>query len=149
VAYGSYVAVNGNGGVSNSAGTNDGAFLRNRIFRPADFIDGLSNTFHVSERASSMSFTTWTGAVTNGTVPSVRSPGDFEQAAALVLGHCGPHLPNDKIVTDADALSSFHPSGVHFLFGDGSIHFIGSSISQQVYDALASRAGREVTSGGF
>jgi prepilin-type N-terminal cleavage/methylation domain-containing protein len=144
VAHGSYVAVNGNGGVSVSAGTNDGAFVRNRVFRPADIRDGLSNTFFVSERATSMSFTTWTGAVTKGTVPSIRSPGDFEQAAALVLGHCGPHLPNDNIVTDADALSSFHAAGVHFLFGDGSIHFIGSSISQQVYDALASRAGREV-----
>ena len=65
-------------------------------------------------------------------------------AAALVLGHCGPHIPNNPLVTDADALSSYHPQGVHFLFGDGSIHFIGSSISVQVYDALASRAGGEV-----
>jgi hypothetical protein len=144
VAHGSYVAVNGNGGVGANAGTNDGSFLRNRSFRPQHIRDGLSNTFFISERATSMSFTTWTGAVTNGTVPSVRSPGDFELAAALVLGHCGPHLPNDNIVTDADAISSFHPAGVHFLFGDGSIHFIGSSISQQVYDALASRAGGEV-----
>jgi prepilin-type N-terminal cleavage/methylation domain-containing protein len=144
VAHASYVAVNGNGGVGANAGTNDGSFLRNRIFRPQHIRDGLSNTFFVSERATSMSFTTWTGAVTNGTVPSIRSPGDFELAAALVLGHCGPHLPNDNIVTDADAISSFQPAGVHFLFGDGSIHFIGSSISQQVYDALASRAGGEV-----
>jgi prepilin-type N-terminal cleavage/methylation domain-containing protein len=144
VAYGSYVGVNGNGGVSGGEATNDGVFLRNRSFRPQNITDGLSNTFFVSERASSMSFTTWTGAVTNGSVPSIRAPGNSEDAAALVLGHCGPHLPNDNIVTDADALSSFHPQGVHFLFGDGSIHFIGSSISQKVYDALASRAGGEV-----
>lgn len=144
VAHGSYVAVNGNGGVSTSAQTNDGAFLRNRALRPADIIDGLSNTLFISERATSMSFTTWTGAVTNGIVPSIRSPGDFEQAAALVLGHCGPHIPNNPAVTDADALSSFHPQGVHFLLGDGSVRFVGNSISVQTYDALASRAGREV-----
>jgi prepilin-type N-terminal cleavage/methylation domain-containing protein len=144
VAHGSYVAVNGNGGVSDQAGTNDGAFLRNRVMRPQDFRDGLSNTFFISERATSMSFTTWTGAVTNGSVPSVRDPSAAEAAAALVMGHCGPHIPNNPQVTDADALSSFHPQGVHFLLGDGSIRFIGSSISVQVYDALASRAGGEV-----
>jgi prepilin-type processing-associated H-X9-DG protein len=91
-----------------------------------------------------MAFTTWTGSVTNGVVPSIRAPGNAEDPAALVMGHCGPHLPNDRIVTDADATSSFHAGGVHFLLGDGSVRFIGSSISQTVYDALATRAGGEV-----
>src|SRR5438445_1506508 len=90
VAHGSYVAVNGNGGVSGNEGTNDGAFLRNRCLRPNDVVDGLSNTVFIGERATSMSFATWTGAVTNGVVPSVRdpSPDAFEDAAALVMGHC-------------------------------------------------------------
>ena len=74
----------------------------------------------------------------------MRSPGDFSGASALVLGHCGPHLPNDSIVTDADAMSSGHTQGVNFLFGDGSVHQINNSISQTVYDALATRAGNEV-----
>jgi prepilin-type N-terminal cleavage/methylation domain-containing protein len=144
VAHGSYVAVNGNAGVGEAAQTNDGAFLRNQSLRARDFVDGLSSTFFVSERATSMSFSTWTAAVPGGTVPSQRDPAAAEEAAALVLGHCGPHVPNNPDVTDADALSSFHPQGVHFLLGDGSVHFIGSSISIQVYDALASRAGRDV-----
>jgi len=145
VAYGSYVAVNGNGGVSGNEATNDGTFLRNKSLRPQNITDGLSNTFFLGERASTMSLTSWTGAVTNGAVPAVRAPGtaNYEDSAALVLGHCGPHVPNNPLVTDADALSSYHPQGVHFLFGDGSIHFIGSSISVQVYDSLASRAGGE------
>ena len=147
VAHGSYVAVSGNGGVSGNEGTNDGSFLRNRVFRPADIRDGLSNTFFIGERASSMSFASWTGAVTGAAVPSIRdaSPTAYEDAAALVLGHCGAHVPNNPLVTDADAISSFHSQGVHFLFGDGSIHFIGSSISITIYDALASRAKGEVT----
>jgi prepilin-type N-terminal cleavage/methylation domain-containing protein/prepilin-type processing-associated H-X9-DG protein len=146
VAHGSYVAINGNGGVSGGEDTNDGAFLRNIAFRDASIRDGLSNTFFIGERASSMSLSTWTGSVTNGVVTALRDPGvpkAAEHPAALVMGHCGPHLPNDPYVTDADATSSFHPGGVQFLFGDGSVHFIGSSISQQVYDALASRAGGE------
>jgi prepilin-type N-terminal cleavage/methylation domain-containing protein len=146
VAHASYVAINGNGGVSGNEATNDGAFLRNKSFRPQNFTDGLSNTFFVGERASSMSFSTWTGAITHGATPAARAPGPahFEDSAALILAHCGPHLPNDPFVTDADATSSFHVGGVHFLFGDGSVHFISSNISQTVYDALATRAGGEV-----
>jgi prepilin-type N-terminal cleavage/methylation domain-containing protein len=149
LAQGSYVACNGNDGVDdNSTPPHTGAFVRGvKGFRIADVSDGLSNTFFVGERSTSMSLSTWAGAVTNALVPSVRSPGDFSGASALVLGHCGPHLPNDDIVTDADAMSSGHKFGVLFLFGDGSVHPIGNGISQPVYDALATRAGGEVVNG--
>jgi prepilin-type processing-associated H-X9-DG protein len=89
----------------------------------------------------------WAGVIPGAQVPSVRSPGDFSGASALVLGHCGPHLPNDNIVTDADAMSSAHTGGVQFLFGDGSVHMISNGIGQVVYDALATRAGGEVVDG--
>jgi prepilin-type N-terminal cleavage/methylation domain-containing protein len=149
LAHGSYVACNGNDGVDdNSTPPHTGAFLRGtRGLRIADMTDGLSNTFFVGERCTTMSLSTWTGAVTGARVPSVRDPGSFSGASALVLGHCGPHLPNDSIVTDADAMSSGHTSGVQFLFGDGSVHQINNSISQSVYDALATRAGGEAVNG--
>src|SRR5260370_29673815 len=95
-----------------------------------------------------MSLSSWTGAITNALVPSVRARGSFSGPSALVLGHCGPHLPNDNIVTDADAMSSAHINGVNFLFGDGSVHTINNAISQTVYDALATRAGGEVVDAG-
>jgi prepilin-type N-terminal cleavage/methylation domain-containing protein len=149
LAHASYVACNGNDGVDdNSTPPHTGAFLRGTTgLRIADMTDGLSNTFFVGERCTTMSLATWTGAVTGAQVPSVRSPGDFSGASALVLGHCGPHLPNDNIVTDADAMSSAHIGGVQFLFGDGSVHQINNTISQVVYDALATRAGGEVVNG--
>ena len=150
VAYGNYLAVNGNLGVSDAAATNDGAFLRNSWFRMADIVDGLSCTLFVAERSQRMSYTTWVGAVTGGDVPSRLDPASVESAAALVLGHCGPHVPNNPDVTDADAFSSSHPSSVHFLYGDGSVHLITDSIAVPVYDALATRAGGEaVTAGGW
>ena len=148
LAQANYVAVNGNGGVSDSAATNDGAFLENRCLKHAHFTDGLSSTFFVCERCSSMSYVTWTGAMTNGTVPSLRDPTAVEKAAALVLGHCGPHLPNNPDVTDADALASSHTQIAQFLYGDGSVHNISSKISVKVYDSLATRAGMEVVTGG-
>ena len=144
VAYASYVGVNGNGSVTDSVATimstNDGFLLRNRAFRAGDITDGLSNTFFVGERSSRMSLSTWVGAVTGAGVDSIRDPGSVEASAALILGHCGSHMPNNPEVTDADALSSFHPQGVQFLLGDGSVRFVASNISQQVYDALATRS---------
>jgi prepilin-type N-terminal cleavage/methylation domain-containing protein/prepilin-type processing-associated H-X9-DG protein len=146
LAPGSYVACNGNDGVDDTTTPpHTGAFVRGvRGFRIADITDGLSNTFFVGERCTTMSWSTWVAAVTGAQDPSIRSPGDYSGASALVLGHCGPHLPNDSIVTDADAMSSGHTSGVQFLFGDGSVRQINNSISQAVYDALATRAGGEV-----
>src|SRR5205823_15089754 len=105
--------------------------------------DGLSNTFFVGERSTTMSLSTWAGVPTGAQVPSVRSPGDYSGGSALVLGHCGPHLPNDSSVTDADAMSSGHTGGVQFLPGDGSVRMISNTIPQFVYDALATREGGE------
>jgi prepilin-type processing-associated H-X9-DG protein len=148
VAQGSYVACNGNDGVDDmTTPPHTGVFVRGNALRFADITDGLSNTFFVGERCTTMSLSTWTGAITNAQVPSVRAPGSFSGPSALVLGHCGPHLPNDRIVTDADAMSSAHTGGVNFLFGDGSVQTINNGISQVVYDALATRAGGEPVDG--
>ena len=54
-----------------------------------------------------MSLTTRTGAVAGGAVPSQLDPGASEAAAALVLSHAGPHVPNNPEVTDADATASY------------------------------------------
>jgi prepilin-type N-terminal cleavage/methylation domain-containing protein len=145
VARGNYVAVNGNNGVTGNQATNDGAFLEDKSFRPRDITDGLSSTFFISERCHNMSDTTWTGAVTGAGVVDHRdpSPAAIEGSAALVLGHCGPHAPNNPLVTDADALASMHPIGANFLMGDGSVQYVNSFIDLGVYDALASRAGGE------
>jgi hypothetical protein len=149
MAQGSYVACNGNDGVDdNTTPPHTGAFIRGvRGFRIAEITDGLSNTFFVGERSTTMSIATWVGVPPGDRTEGTTAPGDFSGGSALVLGHCGPHLPNDNIVTDADAMSSGHIACVQFLFGDGSVHLISSSIGQPVYDALATRAGGEVVDG--
>jgi prepilin-type N-terminal cleavage/methylation domain-containing protein len=150
LAHGSYVACNGNDGVDDqTTPEHTGTFIRGKAFALADITDGLSTTLFIGERCTTMSLSTWAGAITGAQVPSVRDPGSFSGASALVLGHCGPHLPNDNIVTDADAFSSAHPLGVQFLFGDGSVRAIDNSISQIIYDALATRAGHEVEAANY
>jgi prepilin-type N-terminal cleavage/methylation domain-containing protein/prepilin-type processing-associated H-X9-DG protein len=150
LAQGSYVACNGNDGVDdNTTPPHTGAFVRGQTFTALQIRDGLSNTFFVGERSTTMSLSTWAGAITGAQVPSVRSPGDFSGASALVLGHCGAHLPNDNIVTDADAMSSGHRGGVQFLFGDGSVRFISNLTNRTTYDALATRSGGEIIYGDY
>jgi len=147
VGRGSYVAMNGVRGVTDDAWDNNGAFIRNRALRIADIEDGLSNTLFVGERATNMSSSTWTGAVTSGVVPAQRYPDPADQLAnaegapALVLAHGSrEHLPNNPLVFDADATSSYHVAGVNFLFGDGSVHFLLTAINGIVYENLCSRA---------
>jgi prepilin-type N-terminal cleavage/methylation domain-containing protein len=148
LAHSNYVACNGNDGVDDfTTPPHTGVFIRGSHFNFADITDGLSSTFFVGERSATMSLAAWAGAVTGAQVPSVRAPGSYSGASALVLGHCGPHLPNDSIVTDADAMCSGHVLGVQFLFGDGSVHTINNNITQTCYDALATRAGGEVVDG--
>jgi prepilin-type N-terminal cleavage/methylation domain-containing protein/prepilin-type processing-associated H-X9-DG protein len=150
----SYTAMNGVLGVTGDAFDNNGVFLRNRRIRFADIIDGLSNTLFVGERASNMSRATWTGGVTGAVVPAQRYPDPADQlanaeaCAALVLSHGSrSHIPNDQLVFDADAVSSYHTAGVNFLFGDGSVHSISNGIDGLMYEALLTRAGGEVAVG--
>jgi prepilin-type N-terminal cleavage/methylation domain-containing protein/prepilin-type processing-associated H-X9-DG protein len=154
VARSSYTAMNGVLGVSSDAWDNNGVFLRNKRMRIADVTDGLSNTLFVGERATNMSSATWTGAVTGGVVPAQRYPdpasqlANAELASALVLSHGSrSHIPNDNLVFDADAASSYHIGGVNFLFGDGSVHSISNAIDGTTYEALLTRAGGEPVSG--
>jgi prepilin-type N-terminal cleavage/methylation domain-containing protein/prepilin-type processing-associated H-X9-DG protein len=154
VARANYVAINGVLGVTDDAFDNNGVFLRNRHMHVADISDGLSNTLFIGERCTSMSSTTWVGAVTNGIVPAVRYPNPADQIAnaegapALILAHGSQdHLPNNPLVFDADATASFHPQGVNFLFGDGSVRIVNNSIKGTVYEALLTRNGGEAVNG--
>jgi prepilin-type processing-associated H-X9-DG protein len=67
-------------------------------------------------------------------------------AEALVFGHMNAtHLPNaDTPFFDPDTMYSYHIGGVNLLFGDGSVHFIASTVSPYAYQYLATIAGGEV-----
>jgi prepilin-type processing-associated H-X9-DG protein len=75
----------------------------------------------------------------------------------LLMGRTGPssdivsgaipggYTPNHP-GAGADAFSSRHPGGCQFLLCDGSVRFMKQTLAPQVFRALASRAGGEVTS---
>jgi prepilin-type N-terminal cleavage/methylation domain-containing protein/prepilin-type processing-associated H-X9-DG protein len=155
VAQGNYVACNGTLETSPHPGDNTGAFLRNSRYRFADVTDGLSDTIFLGERSTDHSLSAWAGAVPGGQVPALMAPGpapndpigQAEGAQALVLAHGNrTHVPSaDNPIWDADTFYSKHPRGANFLFGDGSVHFLSSSINGITYEYLCTIAGGEVS----
>jgi prepilin-type N-terminal cleavage/methylation domain-containing protein/prepilin-type processing-associated H-X9-DG protein len=156
VAQSDYVAMFGDGPIlaTQAGGVGDGVFYRNSQTRIADITDGTSNTILVGERCSDLALATWTASIPGATVPP-RAPGVVApagQSPVLVLGHTGtaaaPSLPNTTL-TDVAAFRSRHPGGVHFLFGDGSVHLLSPSLAASVWMALGTRAGNETIDGSY
>lgn len=146
-----YVAVFGTDEVADDPpALADGVFYRNSAIRTADITDGLSNTYFVSERSTRLASITWLGAIYGSGVPKnplTGSPGTWvgEGAAVHVLGHASNepgHGPNG-VSGHVDDFSSYHPTGVNFLRGDGSVRIINDSINPALYQALTTRAGGE------
>ena len=165
------VAEDGDGGNTATGRLGNGLFYRNSQTKIVDVTDGLSNTIVVGERCAAHSPSTWTGAVTGGRAPAWMAtqpwtpPNTPPSAAAdtgngtayanadwgeaLIFAHGNAtHLPNaDFPLYDPDTFWSMHPSGANFLFGDGSVHFLSSSINPQTYQWLCTIAGGKVANG--
>ncbi len=146
-----YVAMYGTNEIPDFPNSGEGIFYCNSSTRIADITDGTSNTIAVGERASNLAYSTWTGAVTNGTVKNLSGiPGSEDQPwPVLILGHTGTaiegQLPNNT-TGHADDFTSRHAGGVNFLFADGSVKFISNNIDANVWVALGTRAGGETVS---
>jgi prepilin-type N-terminal cleavage/methylation domain-containing protein/prepilin-type processing-associated H-X9-DG protein len=153
----------GNDGLAGTYGSaGNGLFFRNSHHNFASVTDGLSYTIFVGERSANHAPATWTGAVTGGRCPAWMAsqppapysppPGppydnaDFDEALVLAHGNA-THLPNaDFPIFDPDVFYSMHPGGANFLFGDGSVHFLRSTINGKTYQSLCTIAGGETIS---
>lgn len=136
-------------GTSEPGVNGNGIFMRNGKIGVRDVRDGTAQTFAIGERAPILGDATWTGSVTNAVL--VSPAGDVgtthpETGPSMVLGHVGElNLPNSS-KSDVNQFYSLHPGGVNFLFADGHVSLIKSTINYRVYLALATRAGGEVVS---
>jgi prepilin-type N-terminal cleavage/methylation domain-containing protein/prepilin-type processing-associated H-X9-DG protein len=151
VAQSNYVGCAGTLETSPYPGNNTGVLQRNSRCRFADVTDGVSNTIFVGERSSNHSLSTWAGAVPGAMVPALMAPGpapndsigQAETAQALVLAHGNrTHVPSaDVPIWDADTFYSRHAGqGANFLFGDGSVHFLTSSINGITFENMCNKA---------
>ena len=137
VASANYIGVFG---ISEPGVDGDGLFFRNSNVGFKDITDGTSQTLMVGERAHKLAPATWVGAVTNAEAFPYNS-------SNMVLGHTGES--NGVTPTESNQFSSRHSGGVNFLFSDGHVHFLTTSVSESVFKALSTRAGGEPLGGDF
>ena len=146
VALTSYLGVSGK-----DLTTMDGVLFRNSKVRFADITDGASNTLLVGERPPSADFQFgwWYAGVGQRNTGSADSVlGVYEQnALPITAGSCAPgNYPfapgNLNNQCDMFHFWSLHSGGAHFLFADGSVHFLTYGAAP-ILPALASRAGGE------
>ena len=152
-----YVGSFGTGEIGEAPGRGDGLFFRNSHVSFRDITDGSSQTFAIGERSHDLSYVTWTGRAIGGWLFTTASfeggrnkfNPDPEESFTMVLGPIGtenlPRTPNYPAAHVED-YRSWHPGGVNFLFGDGSVRFIKNQISEPIYQALATRAKGEILS---
>jgi prepilin-type N-terminal cleavage/methylation domain-containing protein/prepilin-type processing-associated H-X9-DG protein len=150
LATNSYAACFGaQGQLGTQPDTGNGVFYRNSHTRLADVTDGTSSTLAIGERSALFTQTPWAGVITGGTArttpdaPVYRSI--VEPAPVMVLARIGTKTLNDPNSEPYDFFSP-HPNVVQFVFADGSVHPLSSSVSLDVLLALASRAGGEAVS---
>ncbi len=122
-----------------------GVFSRNNSTRFAAITDGLSNTLFGGERTNAVELqvvgsanhydleTVWPGAIKQNPLDNHAHTTLFQSA----------YLFNSPFFDDRNAMS-YHPGGLNYLFGDGSVKFLKLSINLGVYAALGTRAGGEV-----
>ena len=130
IARTNYVGVFGTSEIEETPAAGEGAFFFQSRTRFAQVTDGLSNTVMVGERGTKRGNSVWAGVIEGANEAMVRVVGIAD------------HAPNDPH-HHFDDFSSFHPGGVHFVFGDGSVQRIGNSIDLKVYQALCTVMGGE------
>jgi prepilin-type processing-associated H-X9-DG protein len=139
----SYTACFGSYGLLNTYpdyGT--GAFQRNSRYRYKDIRDGTSTTIAVGERAALLAKAPWAGVVTGGTVQT--TPGapvyisSVEQAPVMAMARTADKYLNSPFSEPYDFFSG-HVDRVNFVFADGSVRSLSSSMDMRVLHAFSTR----------
>ncbi|MFO0957010.1 MAG: DUF1559 domain-containing protein [Isosphaeraceae bacterium] len=139
----SFAGVAGPGPIGRDSG---GFFARNKSLRFAEVLDGMSQTLMVGERCKTLGPSTWTGAVAGGRLGQDDSTGPTNSGAAMVLGWVSGEK-KEGVPWGPQGFRGNHSNpGAHFVFGDGSVRFLGASMDPAICRALATRAGGEMIS---
>ena len=118
----------------------NGMLYRNSSVKIRDVIDGTSNTLLMGEISwKGGYFGPWLAGLSNGLALSYASKNVTYPLNSFSI----------DFYDEWNSLSfgSMHPGGAHFLFADGSVHFISENIDLAIYKGAASRDGGEVSEG--
>jgi prepilin-type N-terminal cleavage/methylation domain-containing protein/prepilin-type processing-associated H-X9-DG protein len=151
VASSNYVAMSG---TSEPGPDGEGLFFRNSNVAFRDVTDGLSQTIAVGERSHLLGVATWVGSVTGALLydddgDSIGAA-DLETGPGMILGHAGEGVGPGSNRSEPNQFYSLHAGrGVNFLFADGHVTFLKSTMNYKTYLGLSTRAGGEVLSGDY
>ena len=140
-----------NEGTNQLMAESDGAFpaiydtLRNRHLKLADFMDGTSNTLAVGETTYDFPEYRWS-AVMPAPLPGTVRWGTARWVVGYPRVGMGTTLfpLNARRANITGGYTSQHSGGLNFLWMDGSVRFVPSTIDLQVWRAAGTRAGGEV-----
>jgi prepilin-type N-terminal cleavage/methylation domain-containing protein len=124
----------------------NGVLFLNSAIRDEDIPDGLSHTAFVGEcdvATHPLGYASGTQAtLRNGGSPICKAPTSLAAVASLpviqLLGDAEQPVVQSQPSLGA-RFNSFHPGGVQFVLGDGSVRFVNLSVDQQVYQSLLNR----------
>jgi prepilin-type processing-associated H-X9-DG protein len=140
-------------GTSDPGIDGDGILFRDSSIRIPDITDGTALTIAAGERAHALGETTWVGSVTAAALFPVDNDGigypRVESAPGMILGHAGGNLGPGNPGCEVNQFYSRHSGGVNFLFADGHVLFLKTTLYPKTFRALATRAGDEVVSGDY
>jgi prepilin-type N-terminal cleavage/methylation domain-containing protein/prepilin-type processing-associated H-X9-DG protein len=151
VAPSNYVGMNG---TSEPGPDGEGVLFRNSRIAFRDITDGLSQTITVGERSHLLGVATWAGAVTGALLYDDDGDNigtaDLETGPGMVLGHSGEGVGPGSNRSEPNQFYSLHAGrGVNFLFADGHVTYLNSTMNYKVYLALSTQSGGEVISNDF
>jgi prepilin-type N-terminal cleavage/methylation domain-containing protein/prepilin-type processing-associated H-X9-DG protein len=137
--------------------SNNGVLFLNSAVRFEDITDGTSQTIFLGEktndglgegwasgtRASLRNSGSGINRTTNPSSPASLAGDDGEDAAGAASGVAATSFDTLSFV---GGYNSRHPGGANFVFGDGSVRFLKTSISAGTFRLLANRADGEIIS---
>lgn len=142
----------GNFGVTEPGVDGEGIFYRSSKLCLTDISDGTSHTLLAGERSAKYSETTWVGSVTGSKfAPPTGSPLAFElnEPSNFVLSHVGEMINGAASPLEINNFSSNHPGVVNYLFVDGHVKSLSSSVDYKTLKALATRDAGEAIFGDY
>lgn len=142
----------GNFGITEPGVDGEGLFFRNSNLSMKDITDGSSNTLAAGERSAKYSETTWIGSVTGSKFATpVGSPLALElnEPSNFVLSHVGEMISGAATPMEINNFSSNHSGIINYLFIDGHVKSLSSSVDYKTLKALATRDGGESNPGDY
>jgi prepilin-type N-terminal cleavage/methylation domain-containing protein/prepilin-type processing-associated H-X9-DG protein len=140
-------------GTSDPGIDGDGILFRDSNVGIANITDGTAQTIAAGERAYALGVASWVGSVTGTSLFPLTDDGvgypRVEGAPGMILGHAGGNVGPGDPRGEVNQFYSHHPGGVNFLFADGHVAFLKTSMNYQIFRALATRAGGETISGDY